>query len=347
MNLFNTKNSHPLTITRKSNIKNLCFNGKNFFFTLSHKKKIIMTNENYKVQKIYKTISTYTLITYDYIDRCFWAIDNYNFNKILKLDENMHEIDSIHICNCISNGNKIIDLTFNYCDNSIIFSFKNKIIEFYKSTNKTKTLLANNKECIRNILYVCPYVIMNIHKNNSDYIKIINPSTNEKLLFKVPSHLNVNGLVFNTTTMNIELLIKKHCCYPYIAIVESSRLNLKHIFCTNIYSLYNIVSSNYCIDELDNKINIPEDILCSIYKLEYSISNILDTQSCKLKEILKSTDNIDDILKVNKEIQKTIVNTTHLEQLLYSKLELLIENNINKNKCDCDICTQNNKFTIT
>lgn len=90
--------------------------------------------------------------------------------------------------------------------------------------------------------------------------------------------------------------------------------------------------SNCCHEVCDDKNceHICLEILESIACIETSIACVLNAEGQKLQKALKCTNSITELLKINESIQKTIIHSTHLEQLLYAKLELVFEKCLNK-----------------
>lgn len=80
--------------------------------------------------------------------------------------------------------------------------------------------------------------------------------------------------------------------------------------------------------------------------METALSHILNAEGEKLQKILAESSDVDTILCVNREVRQTIVNVTHLEQVLYEKL-LALQNicpeeppcpDDNHDCCDCCDC---------
>lgn len=67
------------------------------------------------------------------------------------------------------------------------------------------------------------------------------------------------------------------------------------------------------------------DIIESIALVEAAISHILNAEGEKIQKILCASDSPCDILRVNEAVNKTIINITQLEHVLYSKLQLTKE----------------------
>lgn len=68
-----------------------------------------------------------------------------------------------------------------------------------------------------------------------------------------------------------------------------------------------------------------QNILESIALIETALSCILNAEGEKIQKALKSTDRICDMLEINKSVIKAIAHVTHLEHILYSKLQLVRE----------------------
>lgn len=65
-------------------------------------------------------------------------------------------------------------------------------------------------------------------------------------------------------------------------------------------------------------------IVESIAFIETAIAHILNAEGEKIQKVLEETGDIDCILRVNDSVNNTIVNITHLEQVLYNKLSVAI-----------------------
>lgn len=76
----------------------------------------------------------------------------------------------------------------------------------------------------------------------------------------------------------------------------------------------------------------------SIALIETALSHILNAEGEKIQKVLATTDDIEQIICVNKEVNKTIVNATHLEHTLYAKLSALSDCGLCDDLCDdnCD-----------
>jgi len=67
------------------------------------------------------------------------------------------------------------------------------------------------------------------------------------------------------------------------------------------------------------------DLIESIALIETALSHILNTEGEKLQKAVKISNDINDLLEINKSINKTLTNTTFLENALYTKLDAMID----------------------
>ncbi|MEG1773124.1 MAG: hypothetical protein RR352_07590 [Clostridia bacterium] len=79
------------------------------------------------------------------------------------------------------------------------------------------------------------------------------------------------------------------------------------------------------------------NILHSIALIEAALSHILNAEGEKIQKILCVTDSPCEIIRVNEAVNKTIINITQLEHVLYSKLQLTKELSEGKDNCCLNI----------
>gem|GEM_PF-2338311 len=136
---------------------------------------------------------------------------------------------------------------------------------------------------------------------------------------RVPKGLYVNAAVFAYRPEEcgqccLYVLASKHYCYPYL------------LECVP-------VSGTFCPElccKCKPKPPCPEpkpceDLLESVALMQMALSNILNAEGEKLQKAIAATDDADTLLEVNQAVNRSVVNATFLEQILYHKLELIQE----------------------
>lgn len=321
MDIFKNGILLPIDINKK--INNFTFNGTYYYFTVKSSKEIIKTNFN--IKKCYKTCREYDCICYDYKENCFWASSLNCSNIIFKLNCNMSEVDCIKINSYKTKCNVITGISYNCCKDSLLISFINCIFEIKKSNRAI--LKYNSKHMpISNILSICPCLMITCIKNRKQHIFLFDNC--DKIIYSCIADCNmqIKNIIFNPclTQINqpiIECLMLKNGCKPYMYIKQ---LYLNKLCFQPCRCNYNICKDD-CINPISNNEDACNNILNSIALIEASLSHILNSEGEKLQKILKSTNNIEEILCVNKEVNKSIINITQLEHVLYSKLISIVD----------------------
>ena len=152
---------------------------------------------------------------------------------------------------------------------------------------------------------------------NNDSFYLLELSINKTLVNKYFIDINIRA----NNIINIDgcmgLIVTKDNKYNYI------------------YYLNNICKCNIkknCKKKNCEKNNC--NLIESIALMETSLAHILNSEGEKLQKVLKETNNICEILKTNDSVNKTIINTTILEQLLYEKLKLAYKDHNDNKLCN-------------
>lgn len=59
--------------------------------------------------------------------------------------------------------------------------------------------------------------------------------------------------------------------------------------------------------------------------MQTGLSHIINAEGEKIQKVIGTTQNIDKLLCVNKSVNETVINVTHLEMVLHSKLATIQE----------------------
>lgn len=76
-------------------------------------------------------------------------------------------------------------------------------------------------------------------------------------------------------------------------------------------------------------------VLESIALVECSIAHILNAEGEKLQKAICKANCIEELLAINHSVKETVIHSLHLEQVLYSKLEAVLEQCPNDTKIKC------------
>ena len=319
----------PISLECDTWINHVAFDGCNYFCTIRCRCEIIRFNPcNCKLHK-YCTCREYDCICYDYHDHCFWASCKTCYGKIFKLDCSMNEIDCICICTA-ERYSRITGISYHCCKNTLIVSFVCAVVEVEKCSEKTNVLYTTKKYWIIDVLCICPCILLTIFRCNKYYIIVINQCGEQIGCYCmedcfVPKNLIFNPCISKCHKAQIWAFVLKRNCYPYLCNTNICMDDLGFAPCCCNYKICDACCSKKCCPDQDEC----KDIMESIALIETSLSHILNAEGEKIQKVLATTDDIDKIMCVNREVNKTIVNATHLEHTLYDKLSAL---------CDCTLC---------
>ena len=70
----------------------------------------------------------------------------------------------------------------------------------------------------------------------------------------------------------------------------------------------------------DNK-QCSKDVIGSIALVESSLAHILNAEGEKIQKAVKLTCSVDELLKINRSVQNTLIHATFLEHTLFAKLD--------------------------
>lgn len=329
----------PIMIGCDDQINNVSFDGCNYFCTIKCKCEIVKLNKRLKPEHTYRTRREYDCICYDWGENCWWASSKDCFNRIFKLDGEMNEIDCIDIENvcriCFTCG--ITGLSYNCCKDALLVSYADSVIEVDKKREEATVLYSPKRGWIMGVLSLCPYTLVTVQTGRNYYVEVLD-SCGERLGgYAIKAKSEIKNLIFNPCgpkrrRPEIEVVFLERCSYPRICKWDISfdDLELKPCRCN-----YEICDESRCDDpDPDPERDPCAAILESIALVEASIAHILNAEGEKLQKILSVTDDIDKILRVNREVNNTIINATHLEHVLHAKLSRLMDSGI----CDESFC---------
>lgn len=322
----------PISVDCDTLINHIAFHGCDYFCTVRCKCEILRLNPCGSLLHRYCTCREYDCICYDYHDHCFWASTRSCCGKLFKLDCSMNEIDYIRICGTEQYG-VVTGISYDCCKNALIVSFPRVVIEIDKACETTRVLYRTRDDCIMGVLCICPCILLTVYQCHKSSIIVLNQWGNQIRCHGICGPSTPQNLLYNPCTSEcfqspIWAFICKKNCYPYLCSTNLSFQDLGCIPCS---------CNNEICKECDfgNK-PCPDrdsynDIMESIALMETSLSHILNAEGEKIQKVLATTDDIDKILCVNREVNKAIVNATHLEHTLYAKLSAL---------CDCGLCDE-------
>ncbi len=334
MNQLETYSCKPVIAGCNDHINHLTFDGCAYFCTIECECEIIKLKKCLELEEKYCTCKIYDCICYDWREHCFWASSKTCFDTVFKLDCNMNEIDCIHIRE-VQAESVITGISYNCCNDTLMVSFTDTIIQVDKQCETCETIFSIENGWITAVLNLSPEIIITVTRDQKQYIEIHSHCGEKTACFCLDDKFTVKNLIFNPCQPHcmcpqIEAFILKNYCYPFLCELQIPFEALGFIPDRCNFE----ICGECCCEQPCKKDDLCTDIMESIAHIEAAISHILNAEGEKLQKIIAETDDIETILRVNREVNKTIIDATHLEHVLYAKLAALSDIDLCENSCD-------------
>lgn len=217
----------------------------------------------------------------------------------------------------------ISGLSYHCGDDSLLIAVADRVVKLTKCNRKLQVVCTFPKCYVAGVLSLSPGILITLFENGHQYMYIIEEGKKQGRALSAPPCFLIDSMIIqpcsSDDSINLSVLATKRGCYPYILTVNLCPCSLGYRpDCCNF-----CICQKCCDDCHINQCHNKEDILESIAREETALSHILNAEGEKLQKTLESTDDIDKILCVNKEINETLVNVTHLEHVLYAKLRAI------------------------
>ncbi|MEG0351634.1 MAG: hypothetical protein RSD26_03210 [Cellulosilyticaceae bacterium] len=288
-----------------SEYKSIAYDNCYFYFLASDILEVHVYNLCLEKEVTIKITRAYSSICYDSKECCFWGCkDNYIYElnksfeekKIIYLDEKCGRINQIDYDYY---EDKLL-ITLGYC---IIQVDKNKENEIYIK-NQFYQFIPNSIVTIETD-YLC--VSSNLSEQSLDLY-----SQDNCILLKcnIPNGYCIQDMVIRMTSY------KKCCSYYIYALAFNSQ-------CCMYLIQYEVA---YCCEVEEEKKSCSKncaDLIESVALVEASLAHILNAEGEKIQKAVCISNNICDLLAVNKSINETLSNVRQLELILNSKLETI------------------------
>lgn len=320
----------------------MTFDGCFFYFLSMNTCRVDQYNKClHKVGSIL-TDKIYSHLCYDGHEKCFWAVTKETFSKLYKLDKDLRQLDCISLCINEEDEDRVTGLSYNYCDDTLMITYNNYIMRIFKRNFTLEIVQTAYKICYTSIVSIGNGFITTNMRNCKQKISIGQGYNKLKNIVDLPNEYHMESMILypyleccNETYQFFLLATNNEGCSCLLKwVVDSGELGIKICKC-------NFMSYNKkCCDECCNG-RIPGACLnnsCtkaieSIALISAAIAHILNAEGEKIQKVIAISNDINEILCVNKMVNETIVNVTHLEHTLYDKLAIIRE-------CGNDLCEE-------
>ncbi|MEG0275955.1 MAG: hypothetical protein RR630_02900 [Coprobacillus sp.] len=262
-----------------------------YFFCDPYHCQIIEYDKCFQQHACFKVKRRYTHITYCQSQKCYYAITSDYCNKIFKLNKCFEEEDCFEVktgCCMLFNGIDCRTKDIYLSSGCYIITVPLDCIdkgEVWIKEEQRLSAVAKSAQYLMTSLSCCHGSTFVVYDN----CKLL------QLTCCLPCKYCIQDISYDDGY--IYILVSKCECYQFVLVCKLQ---------------------SHCHKPCHQECN---DIIESIALMETSLSHILNAEGEKLQKILACSNDPCMILEVNEAVNQTIINVTHLEHVLYSKLE--------------------------
>lgn len=305
----------------------------NFYFSIPevceiHKYDLCLENK-----EVIKTCRGYSSICYDEKNKCFWAISSKTSNKIFKLDLLLKEKEYIIVNDEKMSFISLTGVSCKYDSDKLVVVFNGKIGEVDKNSGaKISIIQKGSINRFKSVEALNEYYVVSKRKNCDSLVSIYSYSDKLEMQCCIPEEYDIEDMThiyYEYGGCEIDpifhILATKKGKGPYLLKCgieynnENSCVGVEEIPCKPV-----IRRPKRCNKKVNCKKSIC-DIIESIALIEMALSHILNAEGEKIEKTIAIAKDTCEIIKVNDSVNKTVINITYLEQILFSKLQLAFE----------------------
>jgi hypothetical protein len=216
-----------------------------------------------------------------------------------------------------------------------MIAYSHEIVKISKNGCFTSSLQIECADSFKGVLSLSPcYAAIKKYKEMQKVV-FYNERGKRIKVISFPIEYAIKDIVFNPcknqSDKTIEftvLALDQNGCSRFL-LYETSFPNMTPHCCN--YAICESGSRNDCKcthkhhDDCHVKQESLNDLIESVALVEVGLAQILNAEGEKIQRVVQISDCVRELLEVNESINKTIINTTHLEQTLYQKLTIANE----------------------
>jgi len=297
--------------------RGIAFDGCAYYLTMPQECKIYKFNRDFAPIECVDVCKPFSGICYDHTEGCFWTSVEELSVVIYKLDQDLKEIDRLQIKGCGKVCSSIAGLSYHCENNTLLVAFTDFVAEVPKDGSCICILQDACAGRYIGALSMAPYYAVIRQCGQVQEVVIFSADGRSVKSFCIPAVYAVEDGLFNPcaekekSSLKLIFLATKHCYYPRLLCYEIDACGME-LCCGDCGGA-------------ERKGQCVCDLIESIALVETALSHILNAEGEKLQKAVELSEDVCQLLEVNRAVNKTIMNVTQLEQILYAKLDTLGE----------------------
>lgn len=314
----------------------ITYDGSFFYLTVPKRCQIHKYDCCFHEMEPIPTYRGYSKIAYDESEDCFWAITSKDTHRIFKLNYCFDEIDVLLLKRNQNTSNSITGISPSISPNRLCVSLRDGIAEINKNKEANPILLQKAlKDTIFTTVQTIGYqYLCTSIKKNCQTVSFFSNESEELLECYLPSEYFVNDITAFYSNMN------SVAPSPCIYVLATKNFNYPYILKCSFGSCENELCCCKPVDCMDSCAHILE----SIAHTDFALAHILHAEAEKFGNHISNSTSTEEFIRANQSLNNTITNMTHIEQVLYEKLQAItkvIPNISSADETKCDTWEEN------
>lgn len=324
---------HPLPAPCAQRYAGMAFDGCLYYMTLTGENQIVVLDNAFCPKKCVDTCRAYSAICFDAEENCFWAYAPAFCGRLFQLNTCLQEIDCLPLCVPGKCTVMITGLSACCGCDGLLASSTDQILCVDKQTGKAEVWHREwGNNMVSSVVCAPPYFFYTVLRDVGQRLVVLTQDGKHRQEIPIPEGCWIKSALLypckdDGGSYHLYLLGVKHGCYSY-------RLNLR----LDSYLSGTLCPCNEALCQVCRECDCQtpcccmppvcshqacNDIVESIALQEAALAHILNAEGEKIQKAVAESSDVCELLAVNESVQKTLVRATHLEQVLYAKLEAI------------------------
>jgi len=340
LSTFDCLNINTLFRECDRHFKGIAFDGCFYYLTDPQAFTICKLDDKFEPLDCFCTDKPFAGITYDSIDRVFWAFAENQSDTVYKLDRDLEEISAVRLCGC--SCGRITGISFDCRSDTLLVSSADAVYEIIKD-GRCRRLLKEPEQCEGEFVSVAsmpPYFAVIRRDRGVEKIIIYSGCLCVAQCITLPPELSVKDFFLNPcrssrrlNSCDVESSGCEACETAEFILLASDGdcdsiiISLKAELCGIFLSdcVFKICGKKCKREEKEEKCSRCKcSLICSVALVEASLAHILNAEGEKLQKAVKIAGCVDELLEVNRSVADTINRVTLLENVLLAKLNAIV-----------------------
>ncbi|MFR7591103.1 MAG: hypothetical protein ACLUVC_06660 [Longibaculum sp.] len=322
MDTLNLEFLSDLPSLQEGEYEGIAYDGQYFYLTIPQKQLIYILDENFELIKEHHVHKAYGPICYHPKNHCFYCVDINDYQYVYQLNRRFEETNYFCVSEYKNSLSPILHLAYHDDQNALMIISDENVIEMNEQQQCYEFSKANQYEQYRCLQCIGNFFVVIVSSKCQQCLFVFDCQGCLIKQFCIPKDCVIKDIICiekcHKESIKLLLLVKKCSCQLCILCCVIPLPPCSCHCCDD--------QKGCCLECVEQNIC---DILESIALQETALSHILNAEGEKIQEAIELSHSVKELVEIDKSVNKTINEVMLLENVLYSKLNAIIQ------KCSC------------